>query len=45
MILVTEGKDQLRWGNKNNGTFNLKEAKGILLGLDSSVREKTSQRL
>jgi hypothetical protein len=45
MILVTEGQDQLRWGNNNKGTFNLKEAKGILLGLDSSVPEKTSQRL
>jgi len=33
-ILVTEGQDQLRWGNNKKGTFNLKEAKGILLELD-----------
>ena len=24
MILVTEGQDQLRWGNNNKDTFNLK---------------------
>jgi len=34
-ILVSEGNDQLRWGNNNEGTFNLKEAKFILLGLAS----------
>jgi hypothetical protein len=39
-ILVTEGHDQLRWGNNNEGTFNLKEAKGILLELDSHVPDK-----
>jgi len=41
MILVTEGQDQLRWGNNNKGTFNLKEAKGFLLEVDSSVLENT----
>lgn len=45
MILVIQGQDQLRWGNNNKGTFNIKEAKGILLGLDSSVPEKTWQHL
>ena len=30
-----EGQDQLRWDNNNEGTFNLKEAKLILLNLDS----------
>lgn len=33
-ILVSEGQDQLRWGNHQEGTFNLKEAKGILLELN-----------
>eukprot|EP00253_Pinus_taeda_P030148 PITA_30148 len=45
MVLVTEGQDQLRWGNNNKGIFNLMEAKGILLGLDSSVLGKTWQHL
>eukprot|EP00253_Pinus_taeda_P026549 PITA_26549 len=35
-ILVTKGQDQLRWGNNNEGSFNLKEAKH-LLELDSQV--------
>ena len=35
-ILVSEGHDQLRWGNNNEGTFNLKEAKSIILELDSN---------
>jgi len=43
--MVAEGQDQLRWGNNNKGTFNLKEAKGILLGLDSNVPEKTWEHL
>ena len=33
-ILISAGSDQLRWGNNNEGTFNLKEAKHIALGLD-----------
>ena len=45
MILVTEGQNQLRWGDNNKGTFDLKEAKGIFLGLDSSVPDKTWQHL
>ena len=40
MILVAGGMDQLRWGNNKEGTFNLKEAKGILLELDSHVPNK-----
>jgi len=34
-ILVSSGHDQLRWGNNNEGNFNLKEAKLIHLELDS----------
>ena len=45
IILVTEGKDQLRWGNNKEGTFNLKEATDILLELDSCVPDKTWQHL
>eukprot|EP00253_Pinus_taeda_P022159 PITA_22159 len=41
MILKTKGKDQLRWGNNKQGAFNLKEAKGCLLGLNYSVPDKT----
>lgn len=33
-ILMSGGHDQLRWGNNNEGTFNLKEEKLILLELD-----------
>jgi len=44
-ILVTGGQDQLRWGNNKEGTFNLKEAKGILLKLDSHVPDKIWQNL
>lgn len=40
MILVVGGQDQLRWGNNKEGTFNLKEAKGILLELDLHVPDK-----
>ena len=39
--MVTEGKDQLRWRNNNKGTFNLKEAKYILLGLESCMPDKS----
>ena len=44
-ILVSEGHDQLRWGNNNEGTFNLKEAKRILLELDSHVLDRIWQNL
>jgi len=43
--MVTEWRDQLIWGNNNKGTFNLKEAKSIILGLESSVLGKTWQQL
>ena len=39
-ILVTGGHDQLRWGNNNEGTFNLKVEKHILLELDSHVLDR-----
>lgn len=45
MILVTEGQDQLRWGNKKEGKFNIKEAKYILLGLESQASNRTWQKL
>jgi len=38
--LVLGRHDQLRWGNNNEGTFNLKEAKCILLELDSHVPDR-----
>lgn len=41
MILKTEGQDQLRWGNNKQGAFNLKKAKGFLLGLNYNVPDKT----
>lgn len=44
-ILVSGGHDQLRWGNNNEGTFNLKESKLILLGLDSHAPDRVWQRL
>jgi len=44
-ILVSEGNDQLRWCNNNEGTFNLKDAKKILLGLASQAPDKAWQRL
>jgi len=44
-ILVIEGHDQLRWGNNNEGTFNLKEEKRILLELDSNVPGRVWQNL
>jgi len=44
MILVSWGQDQLRWGNNKEGTFNLKEAKGILIELDPQVPEKIWQK-
>lgn len=45
MILVARGQDQLRWGNNKEGTFNLKEAKSILLELGSHVPDKIWQKL
>jgi len=44
-ILLTGGQDQLRWGNNNEGTFNPKEAKGILLEMDSHVLDRIWQNL
>jgi len=44
-ILVIEGHDQLRWSNNNEGTFNLKEEKRILLELDSNVPSRVWQNL
>lgn len=44
-ILVTGGHDQLRWGNNNEGTFSLKEAKRILLELDYNVPDKAWRNL
>jgi len=40
MILVIEGQDQLRWGNNKEGNFNIKEAKGILLGLECHAPDR-----
>lgn len=45
MILVTEGQDQLRCGGKKEGNFNIKEAKGIPLGLESQARARSWQKL
>lgn len=44
-ILVTWGHDQLIWGNNNEGTLNLKEAKSILLELDHIVLDKAWKNL
>jgi len=44
-ILVSGGHDQLRWGNNNEGTFNLKEAKLILLELDSHSPDRIWKNL
>lgn len=45
MILKMEEKDQLRWGNNKRRAFNLKEAKGYLLGLDYNVLDKAWKHL
>eukprot|EP00253_Pinus_taeda_P022226 PITA_22226 len=45
MILVTGGQDQLRWGNNKEGNFNIKEAKGILLGLESQAPVRIWKKL
>jgi len=42
-ILVAKGQDQLRWRNNKEGTFNLKEAKSILLELNPLVPDKIWQ--
>ena len=42
---MAEGQDQLRWGDNKEGTFNLKEAKNILLELDPLVPDKIWQNL
>ena len=39
-ILVSGGQDQLRSGNNKEGTFNVKEAKGILQVRDPQVQDK-----
>ena len=39
-ILVLEGHDQSIWGNNNEGTFNLKEEKCILLELNSLALDR-----
>jgi len=44
-ILVTGEHDQLIWGNNNAGTFNFKEAKRILLELDSNVPNRVWQNI
>ena len=44
-ILVIGGHEQPRCGNNNAGTFNLKEAKRILLDLDSNVPDRVWQNL
>jgi len=45
MILVSGGQDQLRWGYKKEGTFNIKEAKSILLEIDSQAPNRIWQNL
>jgi len=40
MILVSEGQEQLRWGNNTKGIFNIKEAKSVLLELDSQAPKR-----
>lgn len=44
-ILMSEGHDQLIWGKNNEGTFNLKEEKLILLELDSHAPDRIWQDL
>eukprot|EP00253_Pinus_taeda_P028919 PITA_28919 len=45
MILVTEGQDQLKWGSNKEGNFNIKEEKGILLGLEAQAPVRIWQKL
>jgi len=44
-ILVTDGQDQLRWGQNKEGIFNIHEAKRITLNLDPCVSAKSWQKL
>eukprot|EP00253_Pinus_taeda_P019258 PITA_19258 len=44
-ILVSRGHDQLRWGSNNEGNFNIKEAKLILLELDPHAPNRLWQNL
>lgn len=44
-ILVSRRQDRLRWGNNNEGKFNLKEAKIIFLELDSQAPDRIWQNL
>jgi len=44
-ILRSEGQHQLRWGNNNEEAFNLKEAKIILLDLNSQAPDNIWQGL
>lgn len=45
MILVMAGNDQLRWGGNKEGNFNIKEEKGILLGLELQALVRIWQKL
>jgi hypothetical protein len=40
-IAITEGNDQLRWGQKDGGEFNLKEARHYIV--DQDQEEPTQQ--
>eukprot|EP00253_Pinus_taeda_P005286 PITA_05286 len=44
-ILISTDSDQLRWGNNNEGNFNLKEAKRIALELDSTKLDRVWKNL
>lgn len=44
-ILMLGGHDQLRWGNNNAGTFNLKEEKHLLIELVSNDSDRVWQKI
>jgi len=44
-ILTSTSSDQLRWGRNNEGNFNLKEAKRMVIGLDFPNPDKVWQNL
>jgi len=44
-MLVLEDHDQRRWGNNNEGTFNLKEAKRLVSELDSNEPDRVWKNL
>lgn len=44
-ILVTEGQDQLRWGQNNEGIFDIKEAKIITLNLEPCILAKSWHKI